>query len=309
MSGLVGGFLSRLGCVRGGGERTRHVNQVLANVREGAHREGRVWALMLDLTMGKEGATTELVKNDWRFLCDVVKVREDTRYVREKGEPVVMLWGLGFKDRPWTAEQGAELVEFFQRDAKYGGVYLIGGVDPYWRTLKGDSRTEAAWGAVYRSFDAVSPWDAGRYRDAASLEHHRREVWEKDLAELKGLGKGYVPTVFPGFSWDNLTRKEAGATEIARKGGGFYWGQFAAMRGLGVRTVFVGMFDEVNEGTAIYKTAAGPAGVHMVDAGEGGKRPGDWYLRLTGAGARMVRGEGPLVERMPEELPGPVAGR
>ena len=91
--------------------------------------------------MGKEGATTELVKNDWRFLCDVVKVREDTRYVREKGEPVVMLWGLGFKDRPWTAEQGAELVEFFQRDAKYGGVYLIGGVDPYWRTLKGDSRT------------------------------------------------------------------------------------------------------------------------------------------------------------------------
>lgn len=307
--GIDGVFLSRFVCETGGGERTRHVNQVLANVREGARREGRVWALMLDLTMGKEGATTELVKRDWRYLCDVEKVREDGRYVHEKGRPVVMLWGLGFKDRPWTAEQGAELVEFFEHDPKYGGVYLIGGVDPSWRTLKGDSRTEEAWGAVYRSFDAVSPWDAGRYRDAAGMERHRREVWQKDLEELKGLGKGYVPTVFPGFSWDNLTRAKPGATEIGRRGGEFYWGQFAAMRELGVRTVFVGMFDEVNEGTAIYKTVPGPRGVRMVDAGEGGKRPGDWYLRLTGAGARMVRGEGPLERAMPGELSGPAGSR
>ena len=42
---------------------------------------------------------------------------------------------------------------------------------------------------------------------------------------------------------------------IPRRKGEFYWRQFAAFRALGVRTVFVGMFDEVDEGTAIYKVA------------------------------------------------------
>ena len=124
--------------------RARHVNTVLANVREGCHREGRVWAMMLDLSMGRR-ATTTIVMNDWKFLCDKVKVREDSRYLHHQGKPVVLLWGLGFKDRPWTPEQGEELVNFFKNDPKYGGVYLIGGVDPYWRTLRGESRPDAGW--------------------------------------------------------------------------------------------------------------------------------------------------------------------
>ena len=151
--------------------RARHVNTVLANVREGCHREGRVWAMMLDLSMGR-GASTTIVKNDWKFLCDKVKVREDSRYLHHQGKPVVLLWGLGFRDRPWTPEQGEELINFFKNDPKYGGVYLIGGVDPFWRTLRGDSRRDPAWTKVYRSFDAISPWDAGRYRDDASHGPH-----------------------------------------------------------------------------------------------------------------------------------------
>ena len=111
---------------------------------------------------------------------------------------------------PWTPAQGEELVDFFKDDPKYGGVYLIGGVDPFWRTLRGESRRDAAWSKVYRSFDAISPWDAGRYHDDASMDRIRKEVWEPDLAELKRSGKGYMPTAFPGFSWDNLRRAPAG---------------------------------------------------------------------------------------------------
>ena len=63
------------------------------------------------------GATTAAVIKDWKFLCDQVKVREDARYLRHREKPVVLLWGLGFKDRPWTAAQGEELVECdFDRD-------------------------------------------------------------------------------------------------------------------------------------------------------------------------------------------------
>ncbi len=144
--------------------------------------------MMLDLSTGR-GATTKMVMDDWKFLCDQVKVREDSRYLHHQGKPVVLLWGLGFRDRPWSPEQGAELVAFFKNDPKYGGVYLIGGVDPFWRTLRGESRPDPAWAKVYRSFDAISPWDAGRYRDDASMDRIRKQVWEGDLAELKDLGQ------------------------------------------------------------------------------------------------------------------------
>jgi hypothetical protein len=300
--GIDGVFLSRFVGEATNPARSRHVNQVLANVREGCHREGRVWALMLDLSTGGTGSTAA-VMNDWKFLCDQVKVRADPRYLHHRGKPVVLLWGLGFKDRPWTPDQADELLRFFKSDPTYGGVYLIGGIDPYWRTLRGASRTDAAWAKVYRSFDAISPWDAGRYRDDASMDRVRREVWDRDLAELKGTGIGYMPTAFPGFSWDNLKRAPPGSTNIPRRKGEFYWRQFVQFRQLGVRTVFVGMFDEVDEGTAIYKvTNQPPVGKHFVTY-EG--LPTDYYLRLTGAATRMIRGDAPLSQTIPADLPGP----
>jgi hypothetical protein len=301
--GIDGVFVSRFIGETTDPARFRHINAVLANVREGCHREGRVWAMMLDLSMGR-GAKTSVVINDWKFLCDQVKVRDDSRYLHHQGKPVVLLWGLGFKDRRWTPEQGGELINFFKRDRQYGGVYLIGGVDPAWRVLGGASRTDPAWAPVYRMFDAISPWDAGRFRDDASMDRVRAASWEGDLAELTGLGIGYMPTAFPGFSWDNLRQKPPGTTTIPRRKGEFYWRQFAIFRTLGIRTVFVGMFDEVNEGTAIYKVAnETPVGQNFVTL-EG--LPTDWYLRLTGAATRMIRNEAPLSETIPENLPPPV---
>lgn len=298
--GLDGVFLSRFVGETANPARARHVNQVLANVREACHREGRVWAMMLDLSMGRDG-TTALVKDDWKFLCDKVKLREDSRYLRHGGKPVVLLWGLGFKDRPWTPEQAEELITFFKNDPKYGGVYLIGGIDAHWRTLRGESRQEPEWAKIYRMFDAISPWDAGRYRDNDSMDRHRKEVWEGDLAELNASGKGYMPTAFPGFSWDNLRRTQPGTTMIARQKGEFYWRQLAIFKELGVRTVFVGMFDEVNEGTAIYKVSNEiPVGRYFMTY-EG--LPSDYYLKLTGAATQMIRGEAPLSTRIPVKLP------
>ena len=300
--GIDGVFLSRFIGEAASPNRSRHVNRVLASVREGCHREGRVWAMMLDLSTGRR-ASTKMVMDDWKFLCDQVKVREDSRYLHHQGKPVVLLWGLGFKDRPWSPEEGAELVAFFKNDPKYGGVYLIGGIDPYWRTLRGGSRPEPAWAEVYRSFDAISPWDAGRYRDDPSMDRIRKQVWEGDLAALKDSGKGYIPTAFPGFSWDNLRRTTPGRTMIPRRKGDFYWRQFAIFRELGIRTVFVGMFDEVDEGTAIYKVAdRTPVGKYFVTY-EG--LPNDWYLRLTGGATRMIRGDAPLSWKIPDEPPLP----
>ena len=64
------------------------------------------------------------------------------------------------------------------------------------------------------------------------------------------------------------------------------------------------MFDEVDEGTAIYKVAnVTPVGRYFVTY-EG--LPSDYYLRLTGAATRMIRGDVPLSGTIPDPLPLPI---
>jgi hypothetical protein len=63
------------------------------------------------------------------------------------------------------------------------------------------------------------------------------------------------------------------------------------------------MFDEVNEGTAVYKVAnQTPVGQYFVTSDD---LPTDWYLRLTGAATRMIRGETPLSLNIPNPVPLP----
>ena len=77
-------------------------------------------------------------------------------------------------------------------------------------------------------------------------------------------------------------------TCIPRRGGDFYREQFQKAKELGIDTAYVGMFDEVDEGTAIFKvTDTSPAQGYFTTT-EG--KPSDFYLRLTGEGTRLLRG-------------------
>jgi hypothetical protein len=106
-----------------------------------------------------------------------------------------------------------------------------------------------------------------------------------------------MPVVFPGFSWHNLQGGPLG--QIPRRKGEFLWQQFAEASRAGAETIYVAMFDEVDEGTAIFKCADPPAG-------EPGKRllgleglPKDHYLRLTGEAAKLLRAGTPLPAQPP----------
>ena len=68
--------------------------------------------------------------------------------------------------------------------------------------------------------------------------------------------------------------------------------------------LYTAMFDEVDEGTAMYKMAATtnelPAGATMVPLDvDGIALPSDWYLQVGGEAARMLRGEIPLQSTLP----------
>jgi hypothetical protein len=94
-----------------------------------------------------------------------------------------------------------------------------------------------------------------------------------------------MPVVFPGFSWHNMNRT-APFNPIPRRGGRFFWRQVD--RALRARSTMLygAMFDEVDEGTAMFKVAASPREapverpVVTMDA-DGKSLPSDWYLRLA----------------------------
>jgi hypothetical protein len=80
-------------------------------------------------------------------------------------------------------------------------------------------------------------------------------------------------------------------------GGDFYWKQWVAARQTGFSTVYLAMFDEVDEGTAIYKITNSPPVQRSYVTYE--DYPSDWYMRLAHEGCRMLRGEIPLTTTIP----------
>jgi hypothetical protein len=65
----------------------------------------------------------------------------------------------------------------------------------------------------------------------------------------------YMPVIFPGFSWYNMHRGKTPFNQIPRRGGNFLWHQSYNAISAGVSMVYIAMYDEVDEGTAMYKLA------------------------------------------------------
>ena len=273
-------------------------NQVAANVRAGAEKYGRVFAIMYDISGQPTNRLVSALTNDWNFLVRDLRITESPRYLHHNGKPVVAIWGFGFVDRGDTPEQALAAIRFF----KSAGCTVMGGVPAYWRTLNRDAQSDPAWAAVFRSFDVISPWSVGRYDNDAGADLFAREVIKPDITAAKAAGRDYLPVIFPGFSWHNLNGGKP--NQIPRRGGAFYWRQAFNAVNAGCTMIYGAMFDEMDEGTAMFKLAptAGqlPAqGTFVSLDADGMKLPAGWYLRLADAAGKMLRGEIPLTNGIP----------
>jgi hypothetical protein len=284
--GLAGAFLQRFTLGLGNPALLGFRDAVARNVQSAAEANGRVFAIMYDISGHPRNTVVADVERDWIHLVDALHVTSSPRYLHHHGRPLLALWGLGFPDRSPTPEQAAELIEFFKNhpEPRYR-VTLMGGVPARWRTLRGDSRPDPEWAGVYRSFDVLSPWSVGRFRDAPGVDRFYAEQVSQDIAETRRVGVEYMPVVFPGFSWHNLNATSP-LNRIPRLGGRFFWRQVERALAAGSTMLYVAMFDEVDEGTAMFKIAPAPsdapADVPLVtlDA-DGEELPSDWYLRLA----------------------------
>jgi len=291
--GIDGAFVQRFVCDLGDPRVLRHNNTVLAHCREGANRNGRTYAVMYDLSGLGANCIAE-VMDDWRALRTRMRVGGDRAYLHHRGRPLVALWGVGFNDdRAYTLAECRQLVEFFKQD----GCAVMLGVPTGWRELKRDATSDVALHEIIALADVVSPWTVGRYRTPAQAARNATKTWQPDLAWCAERKLDFLPVVYPGFSWFNMYGKAF--NEVPRLKGEFFWSQFVAAKRAGATMIYVAMFDEVDEGTAIFKCTNEPpvGGESKFLTYEG--LPSDHYLWLTGEGARLLRGERPVEDQLP----------
>ncbi|MEQ9307535.1 MAG: NBR1-Ig-like domain-containing protein, partial [Marinoscillum sp.] len=146
-------------------------------------------------------------------------------------------------------------------------------------------------------------WTVGRY-GFSGVDNWKTSKIVPDLSDCNSRGKDYMPVIWPGFSWLNLH----GGTfnQHPRYGGDFYWKQAYNAIDAGADFVYVAMFDEVDEGTAMFKIAETEADLPaqlsstLVTLDEDGESlPSDWYLQLADETQKMLDGTTGLSSTIP----------
>ena len=330
-----------------------HFDKVLDNAMKASNQYGRAIAVMYDMSGRTTVEQLRTVVSDARALMKKYALNDRSKqkfYLYENGKPLIALWGVGLNT---TSHPRPSVVKEIMDQLKNQGWSVFLGGPAYWREGGGDCVTGDEWTKLldlFKESDGFFPWNAGRYDNGG----YKGTVWQerikKDIAMAKSFStEGHVVPyalhVFPGFSWRNMypDYKKDNPDETRtgdRLGGQFLWNQFYYGIRKGAEAFYVGMFDEIDEGTAIFKMLRvkdvpsnvydGPdywvnylssgkytitdsqqtsgvnwsqlaSSLNVTFQGIDNDRDTDWYLWLTGQGAKMLRGEKELTVKMPEK--------
>lgn len=310
--GLDGVFMQRFFGSARPGKSKMIADNVLANALEAASKYERAIAVMYDLSgLKKSGEDCSVLISDWKHLVDSLHVTNQKgakTYLFHRGKPLVVIWGVGFPDRPYNIRSIGlkRFMDFLKNDPQYGGCSVMLGVPTYWRDLNADCVNDPYLHELIREADIIMPWMVQRFTPLLHNEVDRyRDVILADMKWCRENNVDYVPCVCPGFSWHNLSVRQfpddiKPVESIPRQGGRFYWQQLSAAILAGAEMIYVAMFDEVNEGTAIFKVTDKPPVHESAQFADLDGKPSDHYLWLTGEASKILKRQKPLVMEMPQ---------
>ncbi len=281
----------------------RHFDKVLEYALKAAKKYDRAICIMYDLSGAKAAEVRSFVEKDFRELEQKFSLFDNEinpTYLRHKGKPMVATWGVGFNDnRAYNVEDAKIMVKSLKGDDNRLSVLL--GVPYWWRTLGGDTVNDPELIELIKDVDVIMPWAVGRY-NSDNYASIAGQTLAEDVFWCKNQGVDYIPLAFPGFSWGNMYAGNP-YNAIPRNKGDFLWKQVAGAKASGAKSLYIAMFDEIDEATAIFKVR------HEGDTprnGDGkfiGIEPSlktDHYLWLTGEAAKWFHGEASYSSKRPE---------
>lgn len=309
-----------------------HFNKVLSSAMEASNKYQRAISIMYDLG----GLTPE--RKD-KFLADVDEINEKYQlfdrtkqryYLYHNSKPMIALWGVGFNDnRPYSLDD----IDYIMDALIERGYSILLGVPTYWRTLQNDAVPDDKLHELIKKADVIMPWFVCRFNN--KLYPKFRGIVNEDIAWCKENEVDYAPLCYPGFADRNM---HPNSSIQPRYGGKFFWEQLQYCVRSGAQMLYIAMFDEIDEGTAIYKVlnkkdvplnvpennyyviykngqysrsdtkVEGLSGndwcqpataLEVTFQGIEDDLPTDHYLWLTGQAARMLRGEIPITTSLP----------
>jgi hypothetical protein len=261
--------------------------RVLNYTLSAAVATGRIVFVEYDLSGMSESDVVSGLQRDWQLLYDTFRVTQNSQYLHQGALPVVGIYGF-FLSR-FSVDTANAILDIFQKGSRQA--FVAGAGEWFWRS---DPALSQPWIDMMYRMNSWQPWNCGNVAgDKASTGY-----WQADLLDFNGHGILYVPEIYPGASSNNRDSSPWGQGRVERRAGAFLWDQFAVATQIGAKTAFVGMFDELDEGTQIIKVSSTPPSqAHFIPGYDG--LPSDVYLCLTSLGTKMLRGEIPYNETVP----------
>jgi hypothetical protein len=270
--------LQRFGSYLAAGSVKNFHDAVDLKMMTAAQTYGRKFYIMYDMS------ATDAAVADWtNTIVNTQHLTSSPSYAMQNGKPVVCLWGVGKSGRGLVSDWVTTINAF-----KALGCYVIGG------PLAGFS-TDVAGQPAYNICDMIMPWMVGK-TSASNFQ----SIYAADIAYCNAHGIDYQADIYPGTAFYNSNGGSVSPqNQIPRTHGNFMWQQFTAAKTDGVQSVYISMFDEINEATGILKCAEDvsmiPAGNYFLTLDADGVHvSSDFYLRLVNDGGKMIKGITPL---------------
>ncbi|MDR0793965.1 MAG: hypothetical protein LBE82_11700 [Chitinophagaceae bacterium] len=289
--GIDGVFMQRFVAEIRNASGKKHFNTVLQNAMQAAKHTGRAICIMYDLS-GMKPEEAGIVLSDIDELNAQYglldkEAKKSPTYLHENGKPLVTVWGVGFNDnRRYGFTEAKKIIDGLNAR----GYSVMLGVPTYWRNLGSDALKSDSLHALIKKCAIVAPWFVGRYDEQSYPQFHKNI--EEDIVWCKQNNVEYVPLAFPGFSWRNMNGPNA--RTIDRDNGNFFWQQVAGAKAANAQMLYIAMFDEMNEGTSIFKCAT-ESGLPLNPNGSFVQIPDslgtDYYLWLAGQAANWFHGK------------------
>lgn len=153
-----------------------------------------------------------VLEKDWIHLLRDQRLLDSPNYLKEKGKPVVALWGFGMNDQNHDPATVRAVTSFIRNNTP-GGAYIMGGGPAHWRTSTSDADRNPEFVNVWlECFDAISPWTIGRYGDMDGADWFAEHNAKGDIELIKARNEeaergvpgrrhiDYIPVILPGGS-------------------------------------------------------------------------------------------------------------